>query len=289
MHESEAGRAFRGAEVRYADVGSAEIAYRTFGDGAPLLFIHGWPLWGFTWRHCVPRLAAKRRCIVPDSPGCGDTRYKPDHDFRFRGQAEAYARFLDKIGLERVDVVAHDTGATIARELALIVGDRVRTLAMINTEIPHHRPPWIRVFQKMTRLPGSGASFRTLMRSKRFRRSGMGFGGCFVDMSLIDGEFHDAFARRMIESPAYIDGQMKYLRGIDWELVDSLATRHREIAARTLLVWGTDDPTFPLERGRELVGQLARCEGLREVHGAKLLVHEEKPNAVVDHVLELLA
>jgi pimeloyl-ACP methyl ester carboxylesterase len=286
--ESEAGRAFRSAQVRYADVGSAEIAYRTFGDGQPLLFIHGWPLSGFTWRHCVPRLAAVRRCIVPDSPGAGDTRWKPEHEFRFRGQAEAYARFLDKLGLERVDVLAHDTGATIARELALIIGARMRTLAMINTEVPGHRPPWIRTFQQLARLPGAVASFRVLLRSPRFRRSGMGFGGCFVDMALIEGEFHDGFVQPLVDEPARLRGQIRYLRGIDWKLVDGLATRQRDIAARTLLVWGTDDPTFPLERGRELIGQLARCEGLREVPGAKLLVHEEKPDAVVGHVLELL-
>ena len=28
------------------------------------------------------------------------------------------------------------------------------------------------------------------MRSRTFLRSGMGFGGCFTDLSLIDGDFH---------------------------------------------------------------------------------------------------
>ena len=291
MTETAAGRAFREATLEYADAGTAEIAYRRFGErgtAPPLLFIHGWPLSGFTWRHCIAPLAKRRLCIVPDSPGAGDTKWKPEHEFRFRGQAEAYARFLDALGLDRIDILAHDTGATIARELALIVGARVRRLVMINTEIPGHRPPWIQTFQKLVHLPGATGSLRLMLRSRRFRRSGMGFGGCFVDMSKIEGEFHEGFVAPLIGSSRAMAGQVRYLRGIDWELVDGLAARHREIAARVLMLWGTEDPTFPLERGREMVPQLARCDGLHEIPHAKLLVHEERPEAIVEHTTAYL-
>jgi pimeloyl-ACP methyl ester carboxylesterase len=285
-----AGQAFRAAAVEYVDTGSADIAYRRFGDASqrPLLMIHGWPLSGFTWRHCLPGLARSHSCIVTDTPGAGDTRWRADHAFSFRGQAEAYARFVDKLGLASLDVIAHDTGATIARELALILGDRVRRLVLIGTEMPGHRPPWIPMFQRAARLPGAAASFAMLLRSRRFRRSSLGFGGCFADLALLDGEFHDAFVRPLLDDRARLVGQLRYLRGIDWALVDSLATRHRDIAARTLLIWGADDPVFPIARARAMIGQLARCDGLVEIAGAKLLVHEERPEAVVEAASRLL-
>jgi pimeloyl-ACP methyl ester carboxylesterase len=286
-----AGQAFRIATMVFADVGSAEIAFRQFGverTGPPLLLIHGWPLSGFTWRHCIAGLAHHRRCIVTDSPGAGDTRWNPEHDFRFRGQAEAYARFIDGLGIDRFDILAHDTGATIARELALIVGERVGKLVMINTEIPGHRPPWIGTFQKLTRVPGAVSAMRLMLRSRAWRRSGMGFGGCFVDKSLLDGEFHEGFVRPMLASKRALDGQIRYLHGIDWALVDSFVTRHREIAARVLFVWGIDDPTFPVEPAREMASQFARADFV-EIPDAKLLVHEERPEAVVEHVLAFLA
>jgi haloalkane dehalogenase len=285
---SPAGEAFLAAELRYADVGTAEIAYRQFGEGPPLLLMHGWPLSGFTWRHLLPRLASRFRCIVPDSPGAGETRWRADHDFRFRGQAEAYARLLERLGLERLDVLAHDTGATIARELALIAGAKVRRLVLINTELPGHRPPFIPLFQRLSALPGAATTLRLLLRSRTYRASPAGLGGCFVDKSLLDGEFHEQFIAPLIASGRRADGQIRYLRGIDWALVDGLATRHRDIAAEVLLVWGAQDPTFPLSRATALVPQLARCAGLRPIPGAALLAHEERPDAVADHALEFL-
>src|SRR5437899_3342155 len=99
----------------FYDVGTAEIAYRVFGDGKPLLLLHGWPLWGITFRHLLPRLATRFKCFVVDSPGAGDTRWRPTNDFTFSGQAQNFLRFVEGIGLTSFHILAHDTGASIAR------------------------------------------------------------------------------------------------------------------------------------------------------------------------------
>src|SRR5258706_7253082 len=162
---------FLAQETLFHDVGSAELAYRKVGAGPPLLLMHGWPLWGFTWRRLLARLSARYTCYVVDTPGGGFTRWKADHDFKFAGQARSFARFLEGMNLSSVRVVAHDTGATIARQLALIAPERIERLALIGTEIPGHRPPWIPLFQKTAALPGAAATFRLLLRAKAFLRS----------------------------------------------------------------------------------------------------------------------
>lgn len=288
MDESPEARAFFAEPLRFADAGSAEIAYRVFGAGPPLLCLHGWPLSGFTFRRLMPALAARFTCYLPDSPGAGETRVREGHDYRFAGQAACYARFADALGLSRFRLLAHDTGATIARQIALDLGARVQQLVLIDTEIPGHRPPFVPLYQKLTALPGAGASLRLLLRMRAFRRSSMGFGGCFEDPALLDGEFHHHFVRPLIEDPARMRGQIRYLRGIDWALVDGLAERHREIRAPVLLIWGRQDPIFPLARAEPMVAQLHDCRGLRAVDGARLFVHEERPAEVARHALELL-
>lgn len=272
----------------FVDLGSARIAYRTIGSGEPLVLLHGWPLSSFSFRRIIPRLSEHFTCYLPDTPGLGETAWTPATDFRFGGQAETLKGFVEKLGLRSYSVLAFDTGATIARQLSLIDGARVRKLVLLNTELPHHRPPWIPLFQYAMRLPGSLTMFRALLRSRAFRRSGMAFGGCFVDLDLLDGEFHQHFVAPLISSPTPLEGVKRYLLGIDWQLVDGLAERHAEIRAPVLLIWGENDPTFPIEQARRMIGQFADCRGLVAVPRARLLVHEEQPARVADEALDFL-
>jgi pimeloyl-ACP methyl ester carboxylesterase len=276
---------FNASPARFQDVGSAEINYRVFGAGPPVLFLHGWPLSGFTYRKVLPALATRFACYVVDLPGAGDTRWRDGTDFSFSGQAETLRRLLDALALSDVHVVAHDTGGTIARALALLGGGRLGKMVLIGTEIPGHRPPWIPLFQRLAGLPGARASFRLLLSSERFLHSPLAFGNCFVDKRLLRGEFREHFIRPLCASTHRLEGQLRYLRGIDWALVDRLGEDHRRITNPVLLLWGEKDTIFPPARARIIAEQLADCRGFEVVSGAKLLVHEEQPAAVAERVL----
>jgi pimeloyl-ACP methyl ester carboxylesterase len=278
-----------GKPPAFADVGTARIAWRSVGRGEPLLLVHGWPFSSFSFRDVLTRLAERFTCVLPDTPGLGETEWQGDHEFGFAGQAESLRRFADALGLAGYSVLAFDTGASIARQLALIDGPRVRRLVLLNTEIPGHRPPFIELFQRSVSLPGSRASMRLLLRSRWLRRSALGFGGCFADRRRIDdADFLAGTVAPLLGSGRRLEGAQRYLAGIDWQMVDGFARRHAEIAAPVLFVWGEDDPTFPIARAREMPPQLRDCRGLVAVPRARLLVHEEQPDAVADAALPFL-
>ena len=274
--------------AHFVDVGSARIAYRQVGRGEPLLLIHGWPLSSWSFRRVLPRLAERFTCYLPDTPGLGESEWRDDADFRFAAQAERLQRLVDVLDLPSYSLLAFDTGATLARQLTLIDPARVRRLVLLNTEIPGHRPPFIPLFQRTLGLPGSRFAMRQLLRSRVLRRSPLGFGGCFCDLSLLDGEFHEGSVAPLLASPRRLEGARRYLGGIDWALIDGLARRHAEIAAPVLFVWGEEDPTFPIERARPMAAQLADCRGFVAVPRARLLVHEEQPQAVLAAALPFL-
>jgi pimeloyl-ACP methyl ester carboxylesterase len=273
--------------VSFLDLGHSRIAYRQVGRGEPLLFVHGYPLHGMTFRHLIPALARHFTCIVPDLPGLGETEWTNDTDFSFVGQARTLRQFVDQIGLTSYAILAHDTGGTIARRLTTIDLPRVSKLVLIGTEIPGHRPPWIELFQKAAN-PKRTATFKILMRLRRFRHSGAAFGGCFHDRSLIDGAFHQLFIAPLLRSNERIRGQINYLRGIDWQMVDGMRAEHARITIPTLLIWGERDSVFPIDKARAMAEQLPNCKGLAIIPEAKLFVHEERPDEVARHALGFL-
>ncbi len=271
----------------FLDLGHSRIAYRQAGQGTPLLLVHGYPLHGMTFRHLVPALARHFTCIVPDLPGLGETAWTRATDFSFAGQARTLQQFVDRLGLASYAVLAHDTGGTIARRLTTLDLPRVSRLVLIGTEIPGHRPPWLPLFQKAAN-PRRTATFRILMRRRWFRHSNAAFGGCFHDPSLIDGAFHQLFIAPLLRSDERIRGQIHYLRGIDWQLVDGMRAEHARITIPTLLIWGEQDPVFPIAAARAMARQLPDCRGLAVVSDAKLFVHEERPEEVAKATLDFL-
>jgi haloalkane dehalogenase len=272
---------------QFHPIGSVRLAVRTVGRGPALIFVHGWPFHGLSWRKLVPLLAERYTCIVPDLPGAGLTQWSDATSFAMPDHARLLRALADALGLSAYALVAHDTGATIARLLAAD-DPRVRALVMANTEIPGHRPPWIPLYRHASRLPLAASVFRLLLRSEAFRRSSLGYGGCFHDSTRLDGEFFDLYVRPQLEDPRRLDGQLRFLWGVDFGLVDALADVHRRIAAPVLMAWGADDRTFPLADARRMPAQFPRCT-LEPIANAAFLVHEERPEAFARVSLPFLA
>lgn len=99
------------------------------GTGAPLLLLHQTPRSVDEFAEVVPLLAATRRVIAVDTPGYGCSD-------RFAGRptvadyAQAMRDVLDVLGIERVIVVGHHTGAVIAVEMAAAHPERVERVVM---------------------------------------------------------------------------------------------------------------------------------------------------------------
>lgn len=283
----------KNAVIALQNVGVSDIAYRKLGTGPPLLFVHGFPLNGMTWRGVVPQFTTRFTCYVLDLPGVGQSKWTAaSRDFDFRGSAESIKLFAERQGLHRYTLFAHDTGATIAREVAIIDKDRVEKLVAVNTEIPNHRPPTIQLLQWMSYLPLSDWATRTMFGSTAFLKSTRGFGLTFQNLSLLEPgtEFHEYFIQPGTESARFRLGQRSRLRGIDWGLVDSMATRHSEIQCPVLFIWGDACATFPVDLARAMVPQFTNTTvTFKTIRGAKTFCQDEFPDEVAKLGLEFLA
>jgi pimeloyl-ACP methyl ester carboxylesterase len=125
--------------------------------------------------------------------------------------------------------------------------------------------------------PGVREVIRLAIRARAVRRSPMGYGGCFADLDFIDGEFHELLVAPLLASRAAWSRQVEILRTIDDRIGDLARTAHAKIGAPVLFIWGDDDPIFPIDKAREMLGQLKGGARLEVIPGGKAFVHEERP------------
>lgn len=107
-------------------------------DGAPVLFMHGWPDSHHLWRHQVAALSeAGFRTIAPDLRGFGASDKPADVDaYQLKNAVVDMVMVLSACGVDRAHVVAHDWGAAAAWGLAAFVPDKVDRLAVLSIGHP---------------------------------------------------------------------------------------------------------------------------------------------------------
>ena len=283
---SAATECFRREPDGFLDVGAGEVAHRRVGSGPDVLFVHGWPVSGATFRRLLPHLAHHVTCHVIDLPGSGSSRFGPDTELTLARHVETVRSSIDLLGLDDVAVVGHDSGGLIARHA--VAGDpRVRAVGLVGTEQPHGLSARFRAFLALRRVPGAGAAFGWVVGRPRLRRSRFVLGDAFADARLLDGEFDELFLRPLHELPERRDAAMRLLRAFDTRYVRDLPEVHRRITVPVQLVWGDRDPFFPLAWAEEMVGTFPDAR-LEVIEGAGLFCHEERPVEVAEALLPVL-
>lgn len=273
------------APERLLRVGDDEVAYYRAGEGPDVVLVHGWPLHAATFRDLVPALAPHFTCHLIDLPGAGHTKSRTEGPLSLGDHRDTLLAVVEALGIERCAMIGHDSGAAITRMAAAALGDRVWGLVMGNTEIPGHHAWLVVAFGLVGKIGGPGL-FARLLASRTFRRSYFCFGSCFGDPRVAEGAFLDRFVTPLIESRDRLRGQLRLLAGFDWRDVDGLEETHARIAAPVQMIWGEDDPYFPLEKARAM--RFAGPSEMVVIPDTKLFAHEEAPEKFAAHALRFL-
>jgi pimeloyl-ACP methyl ester carboxylesterase len=134
----------------------AEIHYREFGAGFPLVFLHGG--WGY---HIYPinkqlHELNKYRVLIPDRSGYGLSTKPADFscDFHIRA-AEETLKFLDALGIREALFWGHSDGSVIAAQLGLLAPERCRGLILESFHYFRRKVASREFFEAMVNAPES--------------------------------------------------------------------------------------------------------------------------------------
>lgn len=123
-------------ERRFVSVPAGTIHCAIAGSGRPVLLLHQTPRSWDEFRDVLPLLGRRHRAIAMDTLGFGDSSRPPLEEDSIERWAQVAVSLLDALGIERVAVVGHHTGAAIAIEMAAAFPERVDAAVL-------SAPPWV--------------------------------------------------------------------------------------------------------------------------------------------------
>jgi pimeloyl-ACP methyl ester carboxylesterase len=123
----------------YADVNGIKLYHETYGQGDPLVLIHGGLTTIGEMQGWVQPLATTRQVIAVEMQGHGHT---PDTDrpMTFARMGDDIAELLHYLNIPNADLVGHSFGGASAIRAAIQHPDKVRRLVVVSS--PYARSGW---------------------------------------------------------------------------------------------------------------------------------------------------
>ncbi len=232
-----------------AHVNGIDVYYEIRGAGEPLLLISGMGYDHWQWHRMVPGLSERRRVIVFDNRGVGESD-QPAGPYTAQMLADDSAGLLTALGIERAAVMGHSMGGFIAQALALSHPKMVDALILSATNFggPRQIPVTPEAMAVLSDVTGD-----PIARLKR---------GILISCAPGFGERHpeviDAWLSYRAQHPILVapyQAQMAIGLGL---LSEEASFEHRlkDVKAPTLILFGAHDKVVPPGNAELLARQI---------------------------------
>lgn len=249
-------------------------------EGEPIIFLHGFPEFWFSWRYQLQFLGERNfRAIAVDLRGVNYSD-KPSEGYDPPNLVQDIIGLMNHLHYPKATIIGHDYGGFIAYLLALLFPHRVKRLVILNTlhpakwPNPRISPFGMRLFASLAKL-GYDAAKPVLNATNQ----SLGLGGIMkylaYNKSALPSHIRRAYSRAYQRSGstaiAYAPATVKWL------------TEHRIIDLRiqhpTLVLWSTHDFTAPFWVTRSLPESIPHAEVV-PIPQAGHWLQQEQPAAV---------
>lgn len=262
------------------EVDGMRAHYLDKGEGQPIVLLHGFGAWAYSWRHNIDALASTYRVIVPDLKGFGLSGRDRRHGHSLDDQARFVLALLDQLGIDRAAWIGNSMGGEISLRAALTAPERITGLGLICSS-GTFTVPMVRWLRRAVHMPGFvNWLTRRLVRIEKVRNA-------------VRGALGDPSRYAETDAAAYwlplsLPGATELVAALARD-ADFGAIRHRlrDVSVPTLLVWGDRDNFIPLAHGQLLASHIPNSR-LVVLPGLGHAPQEEAPAEVNRILLEFL-
>jgi pimeloyl-ACP methyl ester carboxylesterase len=208
------------------EANGVRLHYETFGEGEPLLWLHGFMGAGPDWRYVFSQEPSGYQLIAPDLRGHGGSdRTAP---FSFRSCANDVRSLLDHLGIAQIKAIGLSGGGIALLHLA--TSDASRISSMIVVSAPPYFPLRARAIQRQMSAAMLSSAELEMMRRRHL-------GG--------DDQLEQLFAIARGFADSYDD-------------VSFTPPHLSMITAETMIVFGDRDPLYPVSLALDLHESIPR-------------------------------
>lgn len=235
---------------KFIQAGQHRLHYHEAGDGPALLMIHGGGPGASGWsnyRRNIDAMSQHFRVIIPDMP-CFAQSDKPQITGSvYKYLADSMRDLLDALGIAKTHIIGNSLGGATALKLALDTSERVQRLVLMGPGGG---------LQLFTPRPSEGQKhlFNYYEGDGPTREKLSGFLDCMVhDRTMITEEL---FEERLAASnlPGLRDSWI-FSRSRP-PLLEPLWKNYDQVKQPTLIIWGRDDRTVPLDNAWAMLNQI---------------------------------
>jgi pimeloyl-ACP methyl ester carboxylesterase len=269
-----------GLGARFQSVGGLRIRYVRKGAGPHLILIHGFASSIYTWKDVIADLSRDHDVVALDLPGFGAS--DQPRDLAFAALPRSVLGLMDALDIPKASLVGNSLGGATALAVALHQPGRVEALVLADAAgfnlAAADRPFFVRlagseVGRVLERLP---------VRRFLVQRA---LGQVFHDQGLVTPERVEEYLAPLARPDAL--AALRSLNASGDELAAFFVTHIADVAAPTLILWGSDDRWIPLQDGRRFEAAI-RGSGLVVIPECGHMPQEEKPAAFLAAVRTFL-
>jgi pimeloyl-ACP methyl ester carboxylesterase len=262
--------------LRTREVLGRRLQFVDYGEGPPLVLVHGLGGCWQWWLENIPTLGRSHRVIAVDLPGFGASEPLPPPG-DMETHAETILALLDALAVDRASIAAHSMGGLIAVRLATGAPDRLVSLVLVcagGIRLSACRLALLnRVFRAFNaafarRWVARAFALRPRLRRRLFARA-------VADPEALRPELA-AQVVPLLSAPGFLDALASGIRVANHVDVSLVQTP-------TLALWGRYDPILPVQQAKELVQRMpeARLEVLEASAHCPMFEQPSEFNAAV--------